>query len=547
MQLTKEELKDNWEEIANAIKLAVDFLTNNLGAKIFDFVPYPSMISLLAYLYFKTPGRSLTKQMTEKVHEWFWKAALSERYAASRETRMEEDRRVFFDKLLEGEDVKVTYPIPLDEEKIARSKISTKSALRNAFFCMLAMRNPKHFKTNNIFTLDYNLCSDFNSPEKHHIFPRHYLRKNKLDGEYSLANFCFIPAELNKEILDKAPNDYFAKYEVGNPDFKEALEAQLISYDDAIKNNDYKAFLKERSRAIFEEFERLLGSKILQVAGTNANKALDEIELLLRTLIDRTMLEKVGKDYWSTIIPSDIKMKVQEKAAEYLKKNPSKTWLDLSTADSLSFCDVMDYSNIILKNWQYFEEIFRSKFEVEKRFIAFKDFRNAVKHNREIDSVLQRDGEAALEWFSQSLKSVKKEVQEDVENGKEHTITPAESEEETVARVKSDFVKQAVTSISQWIEKEYTDGRLYIKKGNAGSHRSIKQGDELILFYYYANSWVYGELQMATPEELKLLKEKLSKPESILDRKGKYGQVRFHIMNDNDLKIVEDIIQNRVK
>lgn len=412
LQLTKEELKGNWEEISNAIKLSVDFLTNNLGAKIYEFVPYPSIISLLAYLYFKAPGRSLNKQMTEKVHEWFWKAALSERYATSRETRMEEDRRLIFDKLLEGEDVKVGYSVNLDEEKIAKSKISTKSALRNAFFCMLAIRHPKHFKTNNIFALDYSLCSDFNSPEKHHIFPKHFLRKNKLSGEYSLANFCFIPAELNKEILNKAPSDYFATYEKENPDFKDALEAQLITYDDSIKNNSYKEFLKTRSKALFTEFERLLGSKILQVAGTNANKALDEIELLLRTLIDKTLLEKSGKDYWSTIIPSDIRMKVQEKVKEYLRKNPSKTLLDLSTADNLSFCDIMDYSNIILKNWLLFEEIFKSKFEIEKRFIAFKDFRNAVKHNREINIVLQRDGEASLEWFSQSLKSVIREVEE---------------------------------------------------------------------------------------------------------------------------------------
>lgn len=546
LQLTKEEFKENWEEISNAIKLSVDFLTNNLGAKIYEFVPYPSIISLLTYLYFKAPGRSLTKQMTEKVHEWFWKSALSERYAASRETRMEEDRRLLFDKLLEGTDVKIGYSINLDEEKIIKSKISTKSALRNAFFCMLAIHHPRHFKTNNVFALDYSLCSDFNSPEKHHIFPRHFLRKNKLDGEYSLSNFCFIPAELNKEILNKAPNDYFAKYEKENPDFKDALEVQLITYDESIKNNNYKEFLKTRSQAIFTEFERLLGSKILQVAGTNANKALDEIELLLRTLIDKTLLEKVSKDYWSTVIPGDIKMKVQEKAKEYLRKNPSKTWLDLSTADSLSFCDIMDYSNIILKNWQLFEETFRSKFEVEKRFIAFKDFRNAVKHNRDINTVLQRDGEAALEWFSQALKRIKTEIIEDTEEGKEHTITPPESDEDTINRVKSDFVKSAVTSISEWIEKEYPDGKLYIKRGGAGSHKSIKLGDELILFYYYANNWVYGELQMTTPKELQLLKGRLTKPESILDRQGRYGQVRFHIMNQSDLELIQEIIRNRV-
>ena len=548
LQLTKEELKANWEEIANAIKLSVDFLSNNMGAKIFDFVPYPSMISLLAYLYFKVPSRSLTKQMTEKVHEWFWKAALSERYATSRETRMEEDRRLLFDKLLDESDVRVNYPIALDEEKIVKNKISTKSALRNAFFCMLAIRQPRHFKTNNIITLDYKLCSEFNSPEKHHIFPRHFLQKNKVEGEYLLSNFCFIPAELNKEILNKAPSDYFANYKRENPDFEEALKAQLVSYSEAIKDNDYKKFVHERSKAIFEEFERLLGSKILQVAGHNANKALDEIESLLRTLIDTTLLEKVGNDYWSSAIPSDIKTKVQDKIAEYLRKNPSKTWLDLTTSDHLSFCDIMEYSNIILKNWQFFGEIFRSKFETEKRFVAFKDFRNAVKHNRDIDQVLQRDGEAALEWFSQVLRAVKR-LSQDEGNGevKQPTITPPETNNETIARVKSEFVKQAVKLIPEWIEKEYPDGQLYIKKGRVGSYNSIKQGDELVLFYYYANHWVYGELQLTTPEELKILQEKLSKPESILDRKGRYNQVRFHMINEDDLRVTQEIIRKRLQ
>lgn len=548
LQLTKEELKENWEEIANSIKLAVDFLTNNLGAKIFDFVPYPPMISLLAYLYFKAPGRSLNKQMTEKVHEWFWKAALSERYGSSRETRMEEDRRLIFDKLLENDEAKINYSVILDEEKISRSRISTRSALRNAFFCMLALRNPKHFKTNNVFALDYNLCSDFNSPEKHHIFPRAFLRRSKLDNEYSLANFCFIPAELNKEILDKSPKDYFAKYDSENLDFKEALDAQLITYDGSIKNNDYKEFLRIRSSAIFEEFERLLGSKILQVAGKNANQALDNTEDLIRHLIDKTLLEKVGNDYWKKIIPSDIKLKVQEKADEYLKKNPTKTSIDLSTMDNLSFCDIMDYSNIILKNWEYFEETFRSKFEIEKRFIAFKDFRNAVKHNREIDAVLQRDGETALIWFEQVLRKVKRESidEEDTENGVEHTITPPETDEETINRVKSDFVKSAVVEIPEWLIKEYPDERIYLSKGG-GSHRRIKQGDELIVFYYCANLWVYAELQLTTPEELKILREGLSKPESILDRQSKYGQVRFHLMNESDFEVFKKIIRNRVK
>lgn len=547
LQLTKDELKENWEEIANAIKLSVDYLSNNMGAKIYDFVPYPAMISMLAYLYFKLPGRSLTKPVAEKVHEWFWKAALSDRYASSRETRMEEDRRLIFDKLIESEEANINYPISLDKERIVKSKISTKSALRNAFFCMLALRQPRHFKTNALIPLDAKTCSNFNSPEKHHIFPRQFLRKNRIKGEYLLVNFCFIPAELNKEILNKAPSEYFATYEQENSDFEEALKAQLIRYDNSIRNDDYSLFVNNRANAIFKEFERLIGSKILQIAGHNANKAIDEIESQLRKLIHAILIKEMGKDYWSEAIPSDIIFKVKKKTKEFLKKNPSKTAFDISITDKLDFCDIMDYSNIVLKNWQYFEDLFRSKYETEKRFIALKDFRNAVKHNRDIDPVLQRDGEAALEWFSRVLKSIKRLTQDQtVKLIKEKKITPPETEEETIARVKTEFVKSAVRKIPKWVEKDFPKGEIYIRKGGAGSHSSIFKGDELLLFYYYAQNWVYGELQHTTKDELQTLRDKLSKESSILDRKGKYGQVRFHLINDEDLEVIKEIIGKRI-
>lgn len=150
-----------------------------------------------------------------------------------------------------------------------------------------------------------------------------------------------------------------------------------------------------------------MGSKILQVAGANANKAIDDTESLIRKLIDTVLLEKIGNKYWSTVIPSDIKSKVQDKISEFLRKNPQKTWIDVSSLESLEYCDIMDYSNIILKNWEYFEKNFHSKSETEKRFISFKDYRNVVKHGREMNTILQRDGEAALEWFSQALNKFK--------------------------------------------------------------------------------------------------------------------------------------------
>lgn len=545
LQLEKDEIKSNWDEIAKAIELAVDHLSANFGVKIFEFIPYPSFIPLLAYLYFKIDGRGLSKEMAEVVHEWFWKGALSERYTASMESRMGEDRREIFDKLLNNQKVKINYAITADEEKIANTTISTKSALRNAIFCLLANRNPRHFVTNSLISMNHHFYSNFNNSEKHHIFPKRFLLENKMSGENLVANFCFIPAELNKEILDQKPSEYFAHYEKANPDFNYSLESHLINYSDVIRDNNFKLFIKERSSAIKREFEWLTGSKIIQVLGINANKALDEIELKLRLLINNQLTENISKDYWKTAIPSDIRDKVKIKIAEYLRKNPFITEDKLDSYDLLCQCDIMDYSNIILKHWGYFESFFGSKYETEKRFITLKDFRNAIKHVKKINFILQREAEAAIEWFSQVLRGVKGE-DENEEEAKVNVGRPPETDEETVKRVKSEFVKKAVKSIPEWFHKNFFDSDVYISKGGAGSYHSIKQDEKLLLFYYYANEWIYGELQSTTNDELETLKAKLSKPDSILLRDNPYGQVRFRLYADDDLQVVEDIIVKRV-
>jgi hypothetical protein len=133
-----------------------------------------------------------------------------------------------------------------------------------------------------------------------------------------------------------------------------------------------------------------------------------------------------------------------------------------------------------------------------------------------------------------------------VEEVKVRVTKPPETDEETIARVKSEFVKSAVKIIPDWIDAVFPDGEIAITKGNAGSYHSIKQGEELILFYYYANHWVYGELQSTTSEELQTLKERLSKPDSILARDSQYNQVRFRLWTEEDLKTIQNIIKVRV-
>lgn len=259
LQMETEEIKKAWDKIVDSLKLAVDFLSENLGVKIFEFIPYPAILSLLAYFYYRKDNKALSRKETETINKWFWRVSFSERYSSATLTKMGDDRKLIFDKILEGIDPKMDYSVNIIPDNLKKILMYRKSAVKNAILCILAMNRPRHFENNNFIALDKKILSEFNSPEKHHIFPRAYLKasENKFIP-HLLMNFCFIPSELNLKISDKKPSDYFGKFKEANPEFEEALQSHLIPNDENIWENDYEAFISKRAELIFEKIKELI-------------------------------------------------------------------------------------------------------------------------------------------------------------------------------------------------------------------------------------------------------------------------------------------------
>ena len=421
LQLRKEDITEHWKNTVEVTRQAVDYLRNNLGTVHYLFIPYRGMISLVAYLFYKNKARSLDNKQSELLASWFWQVAFAERYSASTLTLMTEDGKLF-DKIAEKKDVKIHFPFSLDIDSLMKIRMYRKSAIKNGVLCLLATKHPRHLKNNSLLSLGDDYYSDFNSSEKHHIFPKSVIQKKfSLVMIHSLPNFCFLPAELNKEISNKKPSKYFENFEKENSDFKDSLETHLIKYDNSIKRDDYLSFLGSRATVILEEIYRITGSKIARVIGENVNKAIDKTEGLIRNLIDKK-LELISLQDWQEKIPNDVFSEAKRRAQEYIKKNPSKQFSDFSSRELLDFCDLMDYPKIILKNWDTFYSEFRSKSEVEKRFISLKEYRNAIKHNREMASFIKKEGEAALEWLSMILERALGQKETEVSNIEDHLL-----------------------------------------------------------------------------------------------------------------------------
>lgn len=121
----------------------------------------------------------------------------------------------------------------------------------------------------------------------------------------------------------------------------------------------------------------------------------------------------------------------------------------------------------------------------------------------------------------------------------------SKNDSEIDTKIESDFVKSMIQAIPEWINNEYPDGDLSIVYGASKTERYLKINGKTILYYYYAKTWIYTELRGATSEEIELLKIRLSKPDSILQR-GDWA-TRFHLVDDNDFHTLQEIVKKRVE
>ena len=137
--------------------------------------------------------------------------------------------------------------------------------------------------------------------------------------------------------------------------------------------------------------------------------------------------------------------------------------------------------------------------------------------------------------------------------GREHVAKPPqagaprerESDEAILARAKTEFVRQAVTAIEDWVSQSGIEG-LTVDHSTSSEHFIRYLGTSWI-YYYYASRWLYMWLYSVTEEELQLLRERLSKPDSLLTKENWSGGWRFHVATNGDLDVLKDLILQRVK
>jgi hypothetical protein len=258
LRLTGDRVRDNWENVQEAIKGAVDFLSTEFKCSNIEFLPFHQQLVPLCRFFAK--NKRQTFEQVESLKKYFWRTAFSDRYSTGQTTVKLDSDIEFIDKLLDYDFSDIEkYKVSVSESDLIQAQFSKSNPTTRAFLLLSAQSTPLDLTNGKIVDLGLALSS-FNRKQYHHVFPNSHLNK-KCESKakrFSVVNFCFLPADSNKKISSKAPSDYFANI-VPEGKKEEIFKSNLLPEDMGIYNDDnYNDFLDQRAS--------LLLSKISDIA-----------------------------------------------------------------------------------------------------------------------------------------------------------------------------------------------------------------------------------------------------------------------------------------
>ncbi|HVZ79490.1 MAG TPA: DUF262 domain-containing protein [bacterium] len=257
-------VSENWEEVTECFKLALDFAQTRLGIAEYDLLAYEPTIPLITLFFLLNDHKGPNGNQAIWLERYFWRSCISARYSSSPESSMEEDGLLIREIQRNGSPalLKVNQVTP---EMILDARYDRRDGFVLTILAMLASRKPRSFKSSTLIPIPTSF-SKYNATELHHIFPRGWLKrtgkKDWLDKEHSLANICMAPAkEQRHEIAAKPPSEYLEMFSTSNPQLDLALESHLLNgeLEKYLKKDQFDDFLKARAKVMADKLNSLAG------------------------------------------------------------------------------------------------------------------------------------------------------------------------------------------------------------------------------------------------------------------------------------------------
>lgn len=226
------------------------------------------------YLLLNSTKELPSNEIDRYVKKWFVLSVLTSRYSGSPETRMDADLRAirdkgfirFFNEVEQAELSNVFWNVGLVQK--LESSIVTSPFFSVFIASQINSSDDSLFEKGSKINDLVTILGDI-----HHIFPKAYLIKNGIKDKTKynqIANFIYFDTQVNKEVSDDAPCDYFTKAMTACADGKAAY-GNIKNTNELISNMngncipsgiekmtyvDYSTFLEKRRKLMAEKIHK---------------------------------------------------------------------------------------------------------------------------------------------------------------------------------------------------------------------------------------------------------------------------------------------------
>lgn len=238
------DVRAEFDRVATALRLAIDFLRNELHVRHLKFLPYSALLVPLASFFSVRQNEPISDEERQTLLRWFWRTSYAHRYSGNPYRNVRSDVSEAITLRTGGESSLGDIDIDIEPDFFLTRTFSSRTVATKAFILTLASLTPRSLISGAKVDLD-DVLSEPNRKEYHHLFPRAYLTRGGVTDTTeinALVNLGFLSRAENRTVSDKAPSIYRGLMPA---DLTEIQDSQALP--DSLFEDDWGAFRNERA------------------------------------------------------------------------------------------------------------------------------------------------------------------------------------------------------------------------------------------------------------------------------------------------------------
>ncbi len=270
LRLSLQEFVENQGAVEAGFVKAVRLLSIE---KVFDQrnLPYTTQLIPLAVVCAFLSDRFEEELVRQKLSRWYWCGVFGEMYGGANETRYANDVQDLLAWIQSnGEEPRTIRDASFSPLRLLTLQ-SRQSAAYKGLFSLMVQSGSRDFMNGDPIdhTTGFALPVDI-----HHIFPRAWCERNKLDRERwnSVINKAPLTSKTNNILGGRAPSEYLDRLLKSGAIVESTLHEVLRTHGvkhDLLRNDAFDAFLRDRATWLLSAIERAMGKPIQGRDGTD--------------------------------------------------------------------------------------------------------------------------------------------------------------------------------------------------------------------------------------------------------------------------------------